>query len=114
VCVAAKDISMAGLVGSLAMLLECRGLGVTVDLDAVPTPNAVPLTWWLNCFPSYGFLLCVPPGREDACLTAFAERDLAAAVVGTLDASGELVVTAGGARRGVLHVDEAVITGLPR
>ncbi|MFC7655617.1 AIR synthase related protein [Pseudonocardia benzenivorans] len=38
VVVAAKDISMAGLVGSLAMLLEARGLGVTVDVDAVPAP----------------------------------------------------------------------------
>ena len=39
-CVAAKDVSMAGLVGSLAMLLEWSRLGVTVDLDAVPRPPA--------------------------------------------------------------------------
>jgi selenophosphate synthetase-related protein len=35
-CVAAKDISMAGLVGSLAMLLEWSRLGVTVDLEQLP------------------------------------------------------------------------------
>jgi uncharacterized protein len=113
-CVAAKDISMAGLLGSLAMLLECGGLGVTVDLDAVPAPQGVPLTWWLNCFPSYGFLLCVPPGREAACVAAFTERGLAAAAVGTLDASGELAVGAGGTRLPVLHVDDLAVTGLPR
>ncbi len=39
VCVAAKDVSMAGLVGSLAMLLECTGLGATVDLDRLPRPG---------------------------------------------------------------------------
>ncbi|OLT21599.1 hypothetical protein BJF78_08315 [Pseudonocardia sp. CNS-139] len=72
-CVAAKDVSMAGLVGSLAMLLEHRGLGVTVDLDAVPTPAGLPLTRWLNCFPSFAFLLCVPPGREAACVAAFTD-----------------------------------------
>lgn len=114
VCVAAKDISMAGLLGSLAMLLECHGLGVTVDLDAVPVPPGVPLTWWLNCFPSYGFLLCVPPGQEQRCVAAFAERDLAAAVVGVLDASGELAVSAGGATQRVLRIDEVPVTGLPR
>lgn len=110
-CVAAKDISMAGLLGSLAMLLECGGLGVTVDLDAVPAPPGVPLTWWLNCFPSYGFLLCVPPGKEAACIAAFTERGLAAAAVGTLDASGELAVTARGERLRVLQ--SPAVTGLP-
>jgi selenophosphate synthetase-related protein len=113
-CVAAKDVSMAGLVGSLAMLLECGGLGVTVDLDAVPTPAGVPLTRWLNCFPSYAFLLCVPSGREDACVAAFTERGLAAAPVGVLDDTGVLALTAGGEVEKVLHMDEVAITGLPR
>ncbi|MGQ0575071.1 MAG: AIR synthase related protein [Pseudonocardia sp.] len=113
VCVAAKDISMAGLVGSLAMLLECGGLGVTVSLDDVPAPAGVPLTRWLNCFPSFGFLLCVPPGREDECLAAFAARDLAAAVVGTLDGSGELALRAGDERAVVLRLAEFRVTGLP-
>lgn len=114
VCVAAKDISMAGLVGSLAMLLECGGQGVTVDLDAVPTPPGVPLVRWLNCFPSFGFLLCVPRGREDECVAAFAERDLAAAVVGTLDDTGELALCLGDERATVLRLDELRVTGLPR
>jgi len=113
-CVAAKDISMAGLVGSLAMLLECGGLGVTVDLDAVPAPAGVPLTRWLNCFPSFGFLLCVPPGREDACLAAFAGRELGAAVVGTLERGGELALRAGEERAVVLRLDDHRVTGLPR
>ncbi|WP_214370434.1 AIR synthase related protein [Pseudonocardia sp. H11422] len=112
--VAAKDISMAGLVGSLAMLLEPGGHGVTVDVDAVPAPVGVPLTKWFNCFPSYGFLLCVPQGREEACLAAFAERDLAAAVVGSLDDSGELALRSGDDRATVLRLDEFRVTGLPR
>ncbi|GEL20868.1 AIR synthase related protein [Pseudonocardia asaccharolytica] len=112
--VAAKDISMAGLVGSLAMLLEPGGLGVTLDVDAVPAPAGVPLTRWLNCFPSYGFLLCVPPGREPGCLAAFAARDLAAAVVGTLDDTGELALRSGPQRATVLWLDEFRVTGLPR
>ncbi|WP_051342729.1 AIR synthase related protein [Pseudonocardia spinosispora] len=111
--VAAKDISMAGLVGSLAMLLEPTGLGVTVDVDAVPCPLGVPLVRWFNCFPSYGFLLCVPPGREAECVGAFEARDLAAAVVGTLDGSGELALERDGERALVLRIDEFTVTGLP-
>ena len=87
-CVAAKDISMAGLVGSLAMLLEFHRLGVTVDLTAVPRPAGVAFGQWLTTFPCFGFLLCSPPGREGDCLAPFHERGLQAAVVGTLDDSG--------------------------
>ena len=73
---------MAGLVGSLAMLLEWSGLGVTVDLERLPVPDGVSMPDWLTCFPAYAFLLCSPPGREDDCLSAFHARGLEAAVVG--------------------------------
>src|ERR1700754_2847918 len=85
---AAKDVSMAGLVGSLAMLLECNRLGVSLDLDALPVPAGVTLERWINCFPCLSFLMCVPPGREEDCLGAFGLRGLAAAAVGTLDDTG--------------------------
>ena len=52
---AAKDVSMAGLVGSLAMLLECNRLGVTVDLDALPVLAGVSLEQWPCCFPCFAF-----------------------------------------------------------
>jgi len=92
---AAKDVSMAGLIGSLAMLLECNRLGVTVDLDSLPVPSGVTLQQWVSCFPCFAFLLCVPAGLEAECITAFADRDLAAAAVGVLDASGELRLSSG-------------------
>lgn len=93
---AAKDVSMAGLVGSLAMLLECNRLGVALDLDALPVPAGVTLEQWINCFPCFAFLLCVPRGREHECLAAFAGRGLAAAVAGTLDGTGQLRVCSAG------------------
>jgi uncharacterized protein len=114
IVVAAKDISMAGLVGSLAMLLEPGALGITLEVDAVPAPAGVPLIRWFNCFPSFGFLLCVPAGREAECVAAFAERDLAAAPVGTLDDTARLVLASGAERLQVLDLRERPITGLPR
>lgn len=112
--VAAKDISMAGLVGSLAMLLECGLLGVEVDLSAVPTPDGVDLGAWLTCFPSFGFLLCVPPGREAEAMAAFRERDLAAAVVGRLDDGGQVRLRLGAAVATAFDLRTSPVTRLAR
>jgi selenophosphate synthetase-related protein len=111
--VAAKDVSMAGILGSLGMLLECSGLGVTVDLDALPRPADVGMVQWLGCFPCLAFLLCAPPDREKDCMAAFHERGLVAEVVGTLDDSGLLRIAAGGATATVLDVTTEPVTGLP-
>ena len=110
--VAAKDVSMAGLLGSLGMLLECNRLGVTVDLEALPRPPAVPLPRWVVSFPCFAFLLCAPPGREDDCQRAFRERGLAAAVVGTLDGSGQLRAGYDGETATVLDLTAERVTGL--
>ena len=111
-CVAAKDVSMAGIIGSLAMLLECHRLGVTVDLDSVPLPAGVELADWLVAFPCFAFLLCVPAGREDDCARPFAERGIHAAVIGAVDASGEVAVSAGGRREVVIDLASESVTGL--
>ena len=90
VAVAAKDVSMAGLVGSLAMLLEPGRLGVEVDLDVLPVPAGVSLSAWLGCFPCYAFLLATPVEQLDACLTGFRDRGLTAEALGVLDGSGQV------------------------
>ena len=112
-CVAAKDVSMAGLLGSLGMLLECNRLGVTVDLDALPAPLGVALADWLVCFPCFAFVLCAPPGREEDCARPFRDRGLAAEVIGVLDAGGRLDVRLGGAVATVLDLNAESVTGLP-
>ena len=109
---AAKDVSMAGLVGSLAMLLECNRLGVTLDLDALPVPAGVPLREWVICFPCFAFLLCVPPGSAGECLRAFAGRGLAAAVVGTLDATGQVRVRQDGQTAVAFDLTKESVTNL--
>ncbi len=89
-CGAAKDISMAGAVGTALMLLESSRVGALIDLDAVPRPAGVPLLRWLQAFPSYGYLLSVPPRHVDAVCTAFAARDIAAAAIGGVTAAPEV------------------------
>jgi selenophosphate synthetase-related protein len=112
--VAAKDVSMAGLVGSLAMLLECNKLGVSVDLDVLPVPAGVTVEQWVTCFPCLAFLLCVPAGREAEACWAFAGRGLAAAQVGTLDGTGKLRLCSAGRTETVFDLSRESVTNLAR
>jgi selenophosphate synthetase-related protein len=112
ICVAARDVSMAGVLGSLAMLLEPTRTGACVDLEALPRPPGVPLLTWVTAFPAYGFLLCAAPGSVEACRARFAERDLACEVIATLDGGGELRVRGGGGERLVLDLRHEPVTGL--
>ncbi|HEY8200895.1 MAG TPA: AIR synthase related protein [Actinomycetota bacterium] len=113
--VASKDVSMAGLLGSLAMLLEPTGCGARVDLAAVPRPEGIGVADWTAAYLSYGFLLCAEPDRAAECEEGFHARDLACARVGTIDRSGRLTVRLGDdeallldvAGRGVTHLGTA-------
>jgi len=113
-CVAAKDVSMAGLLGSLAMLLEPNHLGCAVDLESVPRPDGVGLSRWLQAFPSYGFLLCSTPGRADECRRLFESGGLACRPIGTLDGSGRLRARLNGAEALLLDLASEPVTGLAR
>lgn len=94
-CRAAKDISMAGAVGTALMLLECSRVGAMIDLDAIPLPPGVPLQRWLSSFPSFGFVLSVRPEHVAEVQSRFAARALACAVVGQVDDSQSLVLRQG-------------------
>jgi uncharacterized protein len=110
--VAAKDVSMAGLVGSLGMLLEWRRTGATVNLDALPQPAGVDLAQWLVCFPAYAFLLCAPAERADACAARFTARGLVCEQIATLDDSGLVRLRRGKELATVLDLTREPVTGL--
>ena len=107
---AAKDVSMAGSIGSLAMLLEPRRLGAEIDLEALPTPEGVDLDRWLVCFPTYAFWLATD--RAGECADLFRSAGLAATVAGTLTGSGILTLRHGSATRTVIDVNREPVTGL--
>jgi selenophosphate synthetase-related protein len=110
--VAAKDVSMAGLVGSLAMLLEPNRLGVVVDLDVLPVPDGVPLEDWLGCFPCFAFLLTCPADRVQECLAGFRDRGLTAEPLGVLDDTGLVRLAEGGRTATVFDLTSEGITHL--
>lgn len=53
---AAKDVSMAGIAGTLGMLAEASGCGAVLDMAAVPRPDAAAMGDWLTCFPGFAML----------------------------------------------------------
>ncbi|MGE8162113.1 sll0787 family AIR synthase-like protein [Paraburkholderia sp. NPDC080076] len=91
-CDAAKDISMAGTLGTALMLLECSKMGARIDLACIPKPDGVTLERWVTAFPSFGYLLSVRPEHVDAVQGQFDARALACAVIGSVDATSEVVL----------------------
>ncbi len=63
---AAKDVSMAGVVGTLGMLAEASGCAAELDVAAVPRPGAASMGDWLTCFPGFAMLTADRPGRAPA------------------------------------------------
>ncbi|MFJ2241321.1 MSMEG_0567/sll0787 family protein [Streptomyces sp. NPDC087859] len=59
---AAKDVSMAGIVGTLGMLAEASGCGAVLDVAAVPRPDTASMGDWLTCFPGFAMLTTDMPG----------------------------------------------------
>lgn len=92
---AAKDISMAGLLGTALMLAECSGVGMTIRLEDIPSPETAPMERWLSAFPSYGYLLTACPENAAAVIDRFKGRGIAAAVIGQVTDTRQLDVTWG-------------------
>lgn len=97
-CDAGKDISMAGVIGTTLMLLECSGVGACVNLDRLPRPEGVPPLRWLLSFPSFGHVLSVRPRHSAEVVARFQRRHIAAAVIGEVDATPALWLQQGGER----------------
>jgi AIR synthase-related protein len=97
-CRAGKDISNGGIVGTLAMLLECSSVGAELWLDQLPRPAGVDLERWSISFPSFGYLLSVSPKSRDRVIAHFAAREITCAVAGRITSARSLLLGYGAAR----------------
>lgn len=61
---AAKDVSMAGVVGTAGMLAEASGCGAEIEVAAIPMPVAASMGDWLTCFPGFGMLTADAPNAS--------------------------------------------------
>ena len=108
---AGKDISMAGLCGSLGMLLETSGIGAELDLSRVPSPPEVEPLRWLTAFPSFGYVLSVDDAAVSAVCARFDAVGVTCASIGRTTASRQLWLDHGDERELYLDLAERPLTG---
>ncbi|AQT82685.1 AIR synthase [Mycolicibacterium litorale] len=61
---AAKDVSMAGLVGTTGMLAEASGTGAEIDVADICRPDQTDMAAWLSCFPGFAMVTADRPGSD--------------------------------------------------
>jgi selenophosphate synthetase-related protein len=93
--VSAKDVSNAGIIGSLAMLLEGPGLGAVVDLDRIEVPLPFTREQWLKVYPSYGYLLVADHEKAPSVRERFQDRGIWSEALGRTDDTGVLRLRSG-------------------
>lgn len=108
---AGKDVSMAGIAGTLVMLCEGSGVGARLGLAQVPRPDGVPLLRWLQTFPSYGFLLAVAPSAQREVGERFARAGVACSAVGNFTEAPTVTLTQGDAEAVLWDVAREPLTG---
>ncbi|MHB8204630.1 MAG: AIR synthase related protein, partial [Desulfomonilaceae bacterium] len=79
---AAKDISNAGIIGTISIMMENSGKGADIDLESIPIPPKIDFSDWLFSFQSFGFALSVPPHQTTQVISLFYERNITATVIG--------------------------------
>jgi len=79
---AAKDVSNAGILGTVSILIENSGKGALIELSSIPRPPGIGLSDWLVCFQSFGFALSVPSRNSETVLSLFRQREITATVIG--------------------------------
>ncbi|HHN81546.1 MAG TPA: methanogenesis marker 2 protein [Methanomicrobia archaeon] len=111
---ACKDISNPGLLGTIGMLLETSEVGATIDIDAIPRPEALELDTWLKMYPGFGFILTCDPKRTSDVCGLFTKQGVECAVIGTINDSKRMEVTLGDERGVLFDFSKDIITGITK
>ncbi|MFB3160067.1 sll0787 family AIR synthase-like protein [Neobacillus sp. 179-J 1A1 HS] len=92
---AARDISNAGILGTIAMLAENSKCGANINLEKIPMPSSVEMKDWLEFYPGYGFILSVNKADEEEVISQFEQEGISASVIGNLTESLKVAVSYG-------------------
>jgi selenophosphate synthetase-related protein len=84
---AAKDVSVAGVVGTAGMMLEYSGWGGTLYLDSLDEsrPSDIPLEDWIRMFISLGFLVATSETNLQEVKRIAVKHGLSLTVIGYAD-----------------------------
>lgn len=78
----AKDISMGGLLGTIAMLSHTSEVGFNINIeDVLPAPDE-DLEKWLVSFPSFGYILTCDRKNEEKIKQLFKQAGVSCSTIG--------------------------------
>ena len=86
---AAKDVSVAGIVGTAGMMVEYSGKGGVIDLDLIDhlRPPLIEMQDWLRMYISLGFLVSTSIDNTPKVEAIARKHKMTSLVVGTVDDS---------------------------
>ena len=111
---ACKDVSNAGLLGTLSIMMENSGRGAMIDLSTIPCPAPLTLSQWLLSFQSFGFILSAKQDFSTRIIGLFKERGIDAAVIGKALDGRTVTVADGSESKELFNFEEDKITGISR
>ena len=109
---AAKDVSNAGILGTVSIMMENSGKGAAIELASVPKPVEIELSDWLVCFQSFGFVLSVQPEKSKAVISLFREREITAAIIGKVIDQPTITLKNGSESKVLFDFKKDKITGI--
>ena len=109
---ACKDVSNAGLLGTLSIMMENSGQGALIHLDAIPCPAPLKLSQWLVSFQSFGFVLSARPEFSTRIIDLFNKRGIDAAVVGKVLYGHTVTIASGPESLKLFDFGKEKITGI--
>jgi selenophosphate synthetase-related protein len=113
-CSTAKDVSNAGLLGTIALMMETSETGAHIAIDRIPKPESFSLVDWLKAFLSYGFVLCVDTKNSAEVIAKFTEKNITAAVIGSVNRERTYTLEYKGACDTLFDLEKEDITGIAR
>lgn len=109
---AAKDVSNAGIMGTVSIMMENSGKGADINLELIPTPAEIAFLDWLFSFQSFGFVLSVPPRHSDQVIGLFHERKITASVIGKVIKEPKIKIMLGSDVETLFDLTKDKITGI--
>jgi selenophosphate synthetase-related protein len=107
-----KDVSNAGILGTLSIMIESSGKGAVIDLTSILRPVEIDFADWLVCFQSFGFVLSVSPKNSEKVITLFREREIMAAIIGKVTEQPSIKLKNGQESRVLFDFRKDKITGI--
>jgi selenophosphate synthetase-related protein len=109
---AARDISGAGITGTIAMLCESSQVGAKVNLESIPKPLSVEVKNWLTTYPGMGFIISTKQPTE--CLQLLRKHKLVAEIIGEITADKRIWLSYGEPRALFFDLKNESVFGVNR